>query len=146
VEIMPSCTPFNHTGSSQSIDFIVPAFAAQIARIERGDLPPVISTDNLSNQGDFLDIPDVVDAYCRTIARFDDLPPSCVMNLASGHGISIANILDMLVSISSTKFEIVQDAARMRWEPQVDFLSALATVLDYYRGLDRNLDDVVNRQ
>ena len=148
--------PFNHTGPGQSIDFVVPAFAAQIARIERGEQPPVISVGNLSARRDFLDVGDVVDAYCRIIARFDDLPAGCVMNLASGHAISVADILDKLVSMSSTKIEIVQDAARMRpsdtpvvvgnaglarrllgWEPKVDFSSTLAAVLDYYRGLAR---------
>jgi GDP-4-dehydro-6-deoxy-D-mannose reductase len=148
--------PFNHTGPGQSIDFVVPAFAAQIARIERGEQPPVISVGNLASRRDFLDVGDVVDAYCRIITRFDDLPAGCVMNLASGHAISTADILDKLVSLSPTKIEIVQDATRMRpsdtpvvvgdaglarrllgWEPKVDFSSTLAGVLDYYRGLAR---------
>ena len=148
--------PFNHTGPGQSIDFVVPAFAAQIARIERGEQPPVISVGNLSSRRDFLDIGDVVDAYCRIIARFDDLPAGCVMNLASGHAVSVADILDKLVSMSPTKIKIVQDATRMRpsdtpvmlgdpglarrllgWEPKIDFSLTLAAVLDYYRGLAR---------
>ena len=146
--------PFNHTGPGQSIDFVVPAFAAQIARIERGEQPPVITVGNLSAQRDFLDVGDVVDAYCRIIARFDDLPAGCVMNLASGHAISIADILDRLVAMSSAKIEVEQDSARMRpsdspivvgdaglarrllgWEPKIDFSTTLAAVLDYYRGL-----------
>jgi GDP-4-dehydro-6-deoxy-D-mannose reductase len=148
--------PFNHTGPGQNIEFVVPAFAAQIARIERGEQPPVIDVGNLASRRDLLDVGDVVDAYCRIIARFDDLPAGCVMNLASGHAISIADILDKLVSMSPTKIEIVQDTTRMRasdtpvvvgdaglarrllgWEPKVDISSTLAGVLDYYRGLAR---------
>ena len=148
--------PFNHTGPGQNIDFVVPAFAAQIARIERGEQPPMISVGNLASRRDFLDVDDVVDAYCRIIARFDDLPAGCVMNLASGHAISTGEILDKLVSMSPTKIEIVQDTTRMRpsdtpvvvgdaglarrmlgWEPKVDFSSTLAGVLDYYRALAR---------
>jgi hypothetical protein len=45
---------------------------------------------------------------------------------------------------------MVDDAGFARqlpgWKSRVDFLSTLATVLDYYRGLNRNPDDVVNRQ
>jgi GDP-4-dehydro-6-deoxy-D-mannose reductase len=148
--------PFNHTGPGQNIEFVVPAFAAQIAQIERGEQPPVIYVGNLASRRDLLDVGDVVDAYCRIIARFDDLPAGCVMNLASGHAISIADILDKLVSMSPTKIKIVQDPTRMRpsdtpvvvgdaglarrlldWEPKMDISSTLAGVLDYYRGLAR---------
>ena len=148
--------PFNHTGPGQNIEFVVPAFAAQIAQFERGEQPPVIYVGNLASRRDLLDVGDVVDAYCRIIARFDDLPAGCVMNLASGHAISIADILDKLVSMSPTKIKIVQDPTRMRpsdtpvvvgdaglarrllgWEPKVDISSTLAGVLDYYRGLAR---------
>jgi GDP-4-dehydro-6-deoxy-D-mannose reductase len=147
--------PFNHTGPGQSVNFVVPAFAAQIARIERGAQPPIISVGNLSSQRDFLDIGDVVDAYCSIVARFDAMPPNCVMNLASGQPVSIADILKMLVSQSSRKIEIVQDPARARssdtpiavgdaclaqrlldWTPRVELSSTLASVLTYYRSLD----------
>jgi len=147
--------PFNHTGPGQSVNFVIPAFAAQIARIERGAQPPTISVGNLSSQRDFLDVGDVVDAYCSIVARFDAMPPNCVMNLASGQPVSIADILKMLVSQSSRKIEIVQDPARARssdtpiavgdarlarklleWEPRVKLSSTLASVLIYYRSLD----------
>ena len=147
--------PFNHTGPGQSVNFVVPAFAAQIARIERGAQPPTISVGNLSSQRDFLDVGDVVDAYCSIVARFDAMPPNCVMNLASGQPVSIADILKMLVSQSSRKIEIVQDPARARssdtpiavgdaslarklleWQPRVKLSSTLASVLTYYRSLD----------
>ena len=148
--------PFNHTGPGQSTDFVVPAFAAQIARIERGQQPPVIDVGNLDSRRDFLDVGDVVDAYCRVIDRFDDLPPGCVMNLASGRALAIADILDTLVSLSSVKIDIVRDTTRLRasdtpvmvgdatlarrlldWAPRVDFSSTLKAVLEYYRGLAR---------
>jgi GDP-4-dehydro-6-deoxy-D-mannose reductase len=147
--------PFNHTGAAQSANFVVPAFAAQIARIERGKQEPIIRVGNLSNRRDFLDVEDVVDAYCRIIARFDTLVPGCTMNLASGQAIAIADILDALVSMSSAKIEVVQDEAHMRssdtsvmlgdatlarrlldWAPKRDLMSTFRAVLDYYRAVD----------
>jgi GDP-4-dehydro-6-deoxy-D-mannose reductase len=144
--------PFNHTGPGQSTEFVVPAFAAQIARIERGEQPPQILVGNLASRRDFLDVADVVDAYCRTVLGFDELPPGCVMNIASGRSIAIVDILNTLVSMSSARIEFVQDQARMRpsdtpivvgdatlarrllgWAPRVDFSSTLAAVLNHYR-------------
>ena len=55
--------PFNHTGPGQTDEFVVPAFASQIARIEKGAQPPVMMVGNLDAQRDFLDVRDVVDAY-----------------------------------------------------------------------------------
>ena len=66
--------PFNHTGPGQSEHFVVPAFAAQIAKIERGEQDPVMKVGSLTNRRDFLDVRDVVDAYVRAVLRFDDLP------------------------------------------------------------------------
>src|SRR5262249_50548134 len=55
--------PFNHTGPGQTLDFVVPAFAHQIARIEKGLQSPTIQVGNLDVKRDFLDVRDIVDAY-----------------------------------------------------------------------------------
>ena len=51
--------PFNHTGPGQSENFAVPSFAAQIAKIERGEQGPVMQVGSLINRRDFLDVRDV---------------------------------------------------------------------------------------
>jgi len=74
--------PFNHTGPAQREDFVVPAFAAQIARIEAGLQPPEILVGNLDSERDFLDIADICAAYTAAIQHFDQLPNNTVLNLA----------------------------------------------------------------
>ena len=56
---------FNHTGPGQATDFAVPAFAAQIARIEAGLQEPVIFVGDLAAMRDFCDVRDVVRAYAQ---------------------------------------------------------------------------------
>jgi GDP-4-dehydro-6-deoxy-D-mannose reductase len=145
--------PVNHTGPGQKQSFVVPAFAAQIAAIERGEQDPVIKVGNLTSQRDFLDVRDVVDAYVRTIARFDSLPSGCALNIASGRAISIGQILECLLSLSSKKIEVVRDPSRVRrneipvmlsdasaarklldWVPRTEIITTLSAVLAFHRN------------
>jgi GDP-4-dehydro-6-deoxy-D-mannose reductase len=66
---------FNHTGPGQSPDFAIPAFARQIARIERGLQPPVLNTGALDPARDFLDVRDACAAYVACVQRLAELPP-----------------------------------------------------------------------
>jgi GDP-4-dehydro-6-deoxy-D-mannose reductase len=144
--------PFNHIGPGQSEDFVVPAFAAQLARIERGHQKPILHVGNLAIRRDFLDVRDVVEAYVRAILRFDQLPPGCAINIASGHAITIEGILKMLLSLCPVEVDIVVDQERLRasetpvsvgatgrarellaWKPRIDLLDSLKSVLDWYR-------------
>src|SRR5690606_8507049 len=52
--------PFNHLGPGQSENFVAPAFAIQIARIEAGLQSPEIKVGDLSAQRDFTDVRDIV--------------------------------------------------------------------------------------
>jgi GDP-4-dehydro-6-deoxy-D-mannose reductase len=145
--------PFNHTGPEQSEDFVVPAFAAQIARIERGFQEPVIRVGDLTPHRDFLDVDDVVEAYVAAITRFDELPPACVLNVASGRGVAIEAILNALLSYSDINIEVRPDPDRVRrsdipvaignaellhrllnWAPKIDWDCTLRSVLDFQRG------------
>jgi GDP-4-dehydro-6-deoxy-D-mannose reductase len=145
--------PFNHTGAGQGSGFVVPDFAAQIAAIERGEQEPVIKVGNLESRRDLMDVNDVVDAYVRSVLRFDQLSPGCAINLASGKAISAREILDALVSLSAAKIEVRNDPARMRdsdislirgdasrarqlldWSPTIPVDATLKSVLDHYRS------------
>jgi GDP-4-dehydro-6-deoxy-D-mannose reductase len=145
--------PFNHTGAGQGAGFVVPDFAMQIVRIERGEQPPVINVGNLESRRDLLDVHDVVDAYVRAVLHFDRLPPGCAINLASGKVLSVGEILEVLLALSRAKIEVRQDPARMRpsdipiivgdaglahrllgWSPHRDLRVTLAAVLDHYRA------------
>jgi GDP-4-dehydro-6-deoxy-D-mannose reductase len=106
--------PFNHTGAGQTPAFVVPAFAQQIARIEAGLQPPVISVGALTPARDFLDVRDVCAAYAAALEKCDTLPNNTVLNIASGQPVRIAVILDRLLSLSTQHIEIQEDPARIR--------------------------------
>lgn len=106
--------PFNHTGPGQGEDYVVPAFAMQIARIEAGLTDPVIRVGNLDAERDFLDVRDVADAYALALGGSHSVPSGTILNLASGQACRIGDILRMLLSFSDAAIQIEQDASRMR--------------------------------
>ncbi|MGE0500569.1 MAG: GDP-mannose 4,6-dehydratase [Rhizobiaceae bacterium] len=142
----------NHTGPAQDERFVVPAFAAQVARIEAGKSPPSLSVGNLDAERDFIDADDAVDAYLKTLEM--DGPDSgyAVYNVASGRPRRIASIVDRLQALSSVPFAVEIDPARLRpsdiprtecdtsafrvrtgWAPERDFDDTIAAVLDWWR-------------
>lgn len=146
--------PFNHIGPGQSLEFVVPSFASQIAAIERNAQEPIIRVGNLSVRRDFLDVSDVVDAYVETIRRFDQLPNGAIFNIASGEAIAIEAILKTLLSMSSREIKVVEDPEKMRpndtplmvgssdaarraleWKPRRSLTDTLRSILDYYRQI-----------
>jgi len=149
--------PFNHTGPGQRDDFVVPAFAGQIARIEAGLAPPELSVGTLDTQRDFLDIRDVCAAYVACIANFAQIPSNQVLNIATGSAIRIGAMLDMLLAQATCQITVKQDPARLRpseimraagnpqramellnWQPVYPFETTLSSVLNAARLRSRH--------
>lgn len=108
--------PFNHIGPGQSETFVAASFAAQIARIEAGLQPPILSVGSLEEERDFLAVEDVVDAYLAIL----DAPvfaPEAVFNIASGAATRIGDLLEILLSLSPSTIQVRQDPARLRPSP-----------------------------
>lgn len=143
----------NHTGPGQDERFVVPSFAAQIARIEKGSVPPNLSVGNLEAERDFLDVDDVIDAYLKALDLAGSASGFEVFNIASGQPRAISSILDALTAMSTARFSIAQDPARLRasdiprtvcdasafsartgWAPSRAFDATLASVLDWWRA------------
>jgi len=141
--------PFNHIGPGQSPSFVAPAFALQIARIERGLQEPVIRVGNLAARRDFSDVRDVAAAYLAAITRGR---PGAVYNVCSGRAYSIQYLLDTLLSYSTVSVEVRPDPERMRavdrplvigsaarlqadtgWQPHIPFEQSLRDVLEEAR-------------
>lgn len=141
--------PFNHTGPGQSPRFVVPAFAEQIARIERGLQDPVVSVGNLDVSRDFSDVRDIVRAYHLAVTQAQ---AGQVYNLASGRAQSVRGLLDTLLSYSQADISVQTDPARFRpvdvpvvygssdrfrqqtgWEPAIPFEQTLRDTLAYWR-------------
>jgi GDP-4-dehydro-6-deoxy-D-mannose reductase len=66
--------PARQAGPDQAESFVIPAFAAQIARIERSEQEPVMHVGQLEGRKDILDVRDIVRAYVDMILHFDTLP------------------------------------------------------------------------
>lgn len=149
--------PFNHTGPGQSADFVVPAFARQIARIEAGLAPPVIKVGALTPERDFLDVRDVARAYALAIAQAKTLPQDVVLNIASGTRRRIGDVLSALLALAKVAVRVEEDAARLRpsdipraigdsrrarallgWAPTMPWEQTLADVLDDWRARVRH--------
>ena len=141
--------PFNHTGPGQREDFVVPAFAGQIARIEAGLSAPEMLVGNLDSERDFLDIADVCAAYIALIRKFDELPNNLALNISTGQTIRIGAILEKLLALTGETITIRQDPARLRpseilraagdpaeaarllnWRPRKSLDETIAAVLD----------------
>jgi GDP-4-dehydro-6-deoxy-D-mannose reductase len=144
--------PFNHSGPGQSEDFVIPAFAMQIARIEAGLMPPLVRVGNLDAERDILDVSDVAEAYARAVAA-DWRENGEIFNIASGAGVRIQALLDGLLALSGLDIKVEPDPARARpsdvpfiagnarkfreafgWKPQLSLDEVLARVLDDCRA------------
>lgn len=143
---------FNHTGPGQDERFVVPALAAQIARIERGEQASPLRVGNLDSERDFLDVRDVVRAYAGLVAHAAALPRRAVFNVASGRAVPVSEILSRLRAMAKTGISVEQDPARMRvsdiphaagdasairtaigWAPEIEMERMLRDVLDALR-------------
>jgi len=145
--------PFNHIGAGQSEAFAVPSFAMQIARIEAGLAPPVLSVGNLDTERDILDVRDVATAYARVAAETGQMAPGTILNVASGKSRGMGDLLDQLLQLSPAEIKVGQDPARMRrsdlprivgdcsrakalldWEPRWSLEQTLRSVMDHCRA------------
>jgi GDP-4-dehydro-6-deoxy-D-mannose reductase len=141
---------FNHEGPRRGPVFVASDFAKQIADIEKGRKPAVLSVGNLESRRDFTDVRDMVRAYWLALEKCE---PGEVYNICSGHDWSIQKVLDLLLAITKTKIEVRPDPARMRpsdvpvllgdpskfqratgWKPTIPFEQTLRDMLEYWRG------------
>jgi GDP-4-dehydro-6-deoxy-D-mannose reductase len=143
--------PFNHVGPGQAPNFVISSFAQKIVEIEKGIRGPVLPVGNLQAKRDFTDVRDVVRAYSLLMEKgeFGE-----VYNIGSGTSYKIAEILDMLLSFSSTKITVEVDRSLFRpiddpelicdphrinelteWTAEIPIEKTLKDTLDYWRNI-----------
>ncbi|MCF3932602.1 GDP-mannose 4,6-dehydratase [Acuticoccus sp. M5D2P5] len=143
--------PFNHTGPGQMETFVVASFAAQLARIEAGLVPPTISVGNLDAKRDFLDVRDVANAYIGILKAADRLPKRAIVNVARGEAMSIREILDLLCSLAKVEVSVEIDPSRLR-PNEIPVATAstafLSTLMDWppHRPIIETLKEVLDDQ
>ncbi len=145
--------PFNHTGPGQNERFVIPAFAAQIAKIEAGLQSPEIRVGNLDAQRSFLHVDDVLEAYLLVLAEQHQIASGETFNISADQPIKIAALLQRLLALSTRNdIKVIQDPARMRpsdipiaqvssgkirdqldWSAKIAMPNILSDVLNYWR-------------
>lgn len=146
-----SVRAFNHTGPFQTPSFAIPAFAKQIAQIEKGQQEPILKVGNLSAKRDFTDVRDIVKGYELIMEKGI---PSEIYNIGSGKSHSMKELLDVLLSLTDKKIEIQEDPSKLRpvsvpdvycefsklkeltgWTPSIEIEKTLKDTLDYWRSI-----------
>jgi nucleoside-diphosphate-sugar epimerase len=105
---------FNHTGAGQSADFVVPAFARQVARVAAGLQPPLLHVGALTPTRDFMDVRDVCAAYVACVDMAREIAPGTILNLASGRPVRIGDVLDTLLALAGVRADIASSAGLLR--------------------------------
>ena len=140
---------FNHTGPRRGHVFVTSNFCSQVAAIELGLQEPVIRVGNIEAIRDFTDVRDMVRAYWLAVTK---ATPGEVYNIATGKGISIRAMLDLVLSFSQVEVKVEVDPDRLRpsdveiligdsskfradtgWEPRIPFDQTVRDLLDYWR-------------
>jgi GDP-4-dehydro-6-deoxy-D-mannose reductase len=105
---------------------------------------------NLNVSRDYLDVRDVVSAY---IGILESGREGEVYNVSRGEGYLIGDLLEMLLGLSESRIEVVQDSKRMRktdieqlvgdpsklisdtgWESSIGIRETLRDLLDFWRN------------
>jgi len=140
---------FNHVGPGQTDQFVISALAKQFAELAAGKRDHLdVGTTTVVR--DFLDVRDVVNAYCELLARGTR---GEVYNVCSGRGLSIDDVIGLLSTISGLSPKRVTDPARLRpvenafvigsnaklraavgWAPSIALETSLRDVYDYWRA------------
>jgi len=140
---------FPHTGPGQTADFVFSDWASQVARIERGEAPPLLEVGNLDVRRDYSDVRDVVRAYVLLLEKGRR---GETYNVCSGRTVSLREGLEALISMSARLVKVRQDPARLRktdipylagdgsklrretgWAAEILFPRTLADLLESWR-------------
>ncbi|OGD25839.1 MAG: hypothetical protein A2Y56_08075 [Candidatus Aminicenantes bacterium RBG_13_63_10] len=141
--------PFPHTGPGQTADFVFSDWASQVARIERGEAPPLLEVGNLEVRRDYSDVRDVIRAY---VLLMEKGRRGEIYNVCSGRAVSLREVMETLLGLSRRPVDVRQDPARLRktdipylagdgsklrretgWTPEIPFSQTLRDLLDSWR-------------
>ncbi|MBI2426770.1 MAG: GDP-mannose 4,6-dehydratase [Candidatus Kerfeldbacteria bacterium] len=141
---------FNHTGPTQPPPFVIPYFASEIVKIERGEHEPILRVGNLAPERDFSDVRDVVRAYRLLLENGKSHE---MYNVCSSIPRKISDVLEMMLGLSTTTITVESDPALFRpvdcpirfgdpskiqnetgWRPVIPFEQTVADVLAYWRN------------
>ncbi len=140
--------PFWHAGPGQHEQYVVAAFARQVALIMRRLQDPVIRVGNLDVARDFLDVRDVARLYAD-LATAADPGWGEVLNIASGHSVTIRFLLEGLIARAGRSIDIQVDPGRLRPNDVANAVGDNTLLLSRVAwrpliGINQMLDDVLD--
>ncbi len=143
---------FTHTGPRRGDVFMESSFAKQIALLEKGFIEGPIKVGNLNSLRTIADVRDAVRAYYLLVTV--NPVPGGIYNIGGTHTMTVQEILEFLISISSLKeinYEV--DRERLRpidadlqipdmskfqektgWEPLISYEKTLSDLLEFWRN------------
>ena len=105
---------FNHTGPRRGDAFVESSFSKQVAMIEAGLQEPLIKHGNLDSVRDYTDARDVAEAYWAAV---DKCEPGVPYNICSSMRISIGDLLQLFINLSTHNGEIKTEVDPDRLRP-----------------------------
>jgi GDP-4-dehydro-6-deoxy-D-mannose reductase len=102
---------FNIIGPGAPEGLSVGAFANQLGKIKRGELPPKILVGNLKPKRDFIDI---VDACRGLIAVATEGKKGEIYNICSGRSVSMEQVLRLMIEDAGVDIDVSVDPQRMK--------------------------------
>lgn len=140
---------FNLTGPGRPPTYALSSFAYQIAGIEKNKSKNTITVGNLDVERDYTDVRDAVKGYYQIALK---AKPGSVYNLCSGKAYNMRDLLNILISFSTTELNVETDISKYRpsdlpamwgdntkirseigWIPEIDIYTTLRDLLDYWR-------------
>ena len=143
------CTrSFNHVGAGQSDQFVISSIARKFVEFMAGQRPSIVAGDT-GVVRDFLDVRDVVRAYHVLLKQGIS---GEAYNVCGGRGLSIKEIITMLMEITGTKPPVEIDKSLLRpvenrvvigscaklhgltgWRPEIELKDTLAAIVEYWQ-------------
>ena len=143
---------FTHTGPRRGDIFAESTFAKQIAMIEAGQIEPVVRVGNLNSLRTIADVRDAVRAYYLLVTK--NPISGEFYNIGGNYSLTIGEILNTLISMSTMKdqINIEVDENRLRpidadlqipdtskftnhtgWKPEISYEQTMEDLLNYWR-------------
>jgi GDP-4-dehydro-6-deoxy-D-mannose reductase len=141
----------NHEGPGRDDRFAIGSWTRQIARLEAEGGGTLLVGD-LSAERDFLDVRDVCRAYRLLLDRS---VPAGPYNVASGRTVTMAQVVEQLVSLARVPVQVERDESRVRpaevprlaadpsriraatdWRPEIPLERTLADTLEAAREME----------
>lgn len=141
---------FNLTGPGRPPTYALSSFAYQIAKIEKKMSKNIISAGNLDVKRDYTDVRDAVNGYYELALKAKS---GTVYNLCSGKAYNLRELLNVLISFSTTNVNVEKDISKFRpsdlsimfgdntkikteigWIPKIDIQTTLSDLLEYWRN------------